>query len=167
MIQKAFPRNFTERGLFNQLLSGSDSYAPTAYLYEDNAVNLESHDIPAFCREYVKNGCSAVLNTAIASKVKKDWTSYLNRSTSKIRDEYIRPIDDAVRFIADYAGEHFCWSLTFPFGNNASIFFLDCRVQVHPLLVHWAFGRMCACYCSQCVGSRPLQGAIAANASRK
>jgi hypothetical protein len=71
-------------------------------MYSSKAVKLEK--TPAFCQEYIKTGCSAVLSAAIANKVKADWAGNLAGRITTIKEDYLPVLNDVVKFIVNYSG---------------------------------------------------------------
>lgn len=59
-------------------------------------------DIPSPCKWYASMGCAFVLNIQVVNKAKSSWANHLNTTSRKIKNEYMKPIDDSVQYIAHY-----------------------------------------------------------------
>ena len=76
---------------------------PSTYdMYAKPAVKLTS--IPMPCQMYASVGCSFVMNIQIASKSKANWMLYINSTSQKIKNDYMKPLDDIVKNVVYYTG---------------------------------------------------------------
>ncbi len=105
-----FPK---DTALRTTLVSYFEGYTlPANYeMYKSKAAKLSS--IPLQCQMYAKMGCSFVLNVQIAGKSKANWMYYINSTSQKIKNDYMKPLDDIVKSVADYTGPprpHICSS---------------------------------------------------------
>jgi hypothetical protein len=96
-----FPKIKSQRDLAFSVYDGKA--LPSNYdMYAKPAARLSS--IPLPCQMYASVGCSFVMNIQIAGKSKANWMQYINSTSQRIKNDYIKPLDDIVKSVAHYSG---------------------------------------------------------------
>jgi hypothetical protein len=153
-FKKVFPANQDLRKiLFDVYGSTGRSLPPTFSMYDDPAAKLTS--LPSPCQMYISSGCSFVMNMQITSKSKAQWTKYLNGTTEKIKNDYVGPISEAIRFVTHYTGIFSASEVQLLSSATNEPFLF--RNTILPVLCNWTCHCVHSCDSGQLFSSSPIQ----------